>query len=380
MAESKLEQAILTYLDKPTARHLDRFLTEARSFIAGVARNWHSSGLSFADRCSELLSEVFLILTQDVRPDKVSHPNSLLAFLSLRLRRLTKCVSGRLQRSVPVGLVDDLPEVGRCNFTILRLELVDALVRCVRTALVTDTNAHTRLLEALFLHIRPELVWASRTLAKYNEEKIPVRYEADKKRHQQFTRRLRTAFDSIDCADWREIADWSSGERSHLAWRIISLSPSEEEPLTQQQLQTLTQWRDVDVSGDEQSPKALVDSVASLIAAFRGRYSAPRCAAVSMAKEEAAAYGADAVEEDPLALLLQPIVSLRSSEAAHEWHETPGEYEHEEQQHPLSAAELDAYAEAAQGVRTWMLNLQKSMRGKKIAAIAKAASSRKTYQ
>ncbi|MFZ2959204.1 MAG: hypothetical protein WA705_20145 [Candidatus Ozemobacteraceae bacterium] len=236
-----LNDALGAYLASPVPATVDRLLGAAGTFVIGHARAWKTSGLAFADRCREILTEMFLILREDIKPGRLCHNFGLLAYLSLRLRRLTRPYRGK---SIPFGLSEDLPDVGRLSFTSERLYLVDELVETVRKALAIESHELTQRFEFLFLHVAPDVAGVSRLLAQRDAEDAARRVEADKKRHQAFNRSLRARFEELKRGDWQDISDWSSGERSHLAWRIISFSPIEAAEMGETVYHGLETWRD----------------------------------------------------------------------------------------------------------------------------------------
>lgn len=241
MNQEALSEALSAFAAAPDRSRLERLLDHAGGFIISQAATWKTSGLAFADRCRELLTEMFLILREDFDPKKIQHPRGILAFVSLRLRRLTR---PREDLSVPFGMSEDLPDHGRLDFTAGRLELVDHLVTAVRRGVSEADHLAVRQLEFAFLHVAPDLTAVSRFLAACDGDEAARRLETDKKRHQAFNRSLRARFERIVCADWREVLDWSPGERSHLAWRIISFSAAEAAGLGEPVHAELEAWRD----------------------------------------------------------------------------------------------------------------------------------------
>ncbi len=233
--------ALSAFLAAPGRATIEPLLRACREFVLVQARSWRAAALSLQDRCREILSEMFLILMEDLQTSRMPAPDSLLGYVALRLRRLT-----RPHRSwaVAFGLADDLPDVGRCDFTPLRLDLVREIVGEVRAALATEPREETRRLEFLFIHVQPDLAWASRALALAAGDPVERRYETDKKRHQGFHREIRDRFDHLRSGDWRDVAAWSPGERRHLAWAIIDLSAAEAERLGTDRYQALARWRE----------------------------------------------------------------------------------------------------------------------------------------
>ncbi|HOY65315.1 MAG TPA: hypothetical protein PLP29_00420 [Candidatus Ozemobacteraceae bacterium] len=360
MRDALLEQALAAFIAEPGRPALDALLAASGPFVVDQARFWRSSRLSFIDRCRELLTEMFLILIDDVRTDRAAHPASILSYLSLRLRRLTR---PDLPKDLPGGLPDELPDAGRCSFTPMRLDLVRELTRCTRTSLLQEENATIRELEFLFIHISPHLAGISRFLAASAGQNPETRAEADKKRHQSFTRGLRSRYDNLRSGDWRDVATWSHGERSHLAWSLISFTRVERNRLGDQLAGGLDAWRDdPDPYRTEMSRAALVgpalDSLAPLYRAVPG--AARRV--VPKAAEAAAPYGVPREEENPLDLLLHPgLESRRRASVPHIVRQAAASYGAAPAGEGPTGMErddaADAYRQAADAVRIWFLSI-----------------------
>jgi len=293
----EMTTALARFLDDPGRETIEQFLANSKEFILVQAKRWRNAGLPFVDRCREIMSELFLILMEDVIAGKAVKPVSLLAYLALRLRRLTRPKSGK---AVPFGLDTDLPETGRCSFTPFRVELVMEIVGSVRHALVCESHPETRSVEFLFLHVRPELNWASRLLSKAASLSPDTRLETDKKRHQAFNRALRSRFEGIRCGDWRDIASWSAGERSHLAWSIIELSTTETARLDQSALEALEKWRE-----DPEQASAEPETVAVMLPRYLKVLSEIHHAPAFAVGEPASSYGSMAPDEDVLEMLFR---------------------------------------------------------------------------
>ncbi len=250
---------------------MEPLLLACREFVLVQAAAWRQAGMALQDRCREILSEMFLLLMEEVDGGRLPRPDSLLAYLALRLRRLTRPKSGRV---TAFGLEPDLPEVGRCELTPFRRDLMREIVRAVRLALIGEAREDTRTLEFLFIHVRPELAWASRQLARREGKDPEARQESDKKRHQAFHRGIRERFDDLRSGDWREVAGWSAGERSHLAWSIIDLAAEEARHLGESAYQALESWRD-DAAGANDDPGLVADLPPARVAHSPGRPRAP---------------------------------------------------------------------------------------------------------
>jgi len=149
-----------------------------------------------------------------------------------------------MQRETPFGGTFDMGELGRCNFSGLRLQLTDEICAVVRRCLLGVADPTTSLLEFLFIHVYPELNWASRLIAGQNNIEAITALNADKKRHSRFNNLLRTELQNLNSGELHDIAEWSGGERSHLAWRIIGISLNEIEAEEQESLAEIDHWRE----------------------------------------------------------------------------------------------------------------------------------------
>ncbi|MBI3038837.1 hypothetical protein HYY75_07290, partial [bacterium] len=241
MLEERFQQAISDFLGAFDDLSFQTLIDELRDFIISRARSWKNSGTDFSQRCREIISEIFLIFREEFNPEKSTTPRSVLAYLSLRLRRLTR---PKGNQPIPLGLSPELPDVGRFEFNSFRLEFIEQLVLCVRQEIANPSYPDTGLLEFLFIKVSPNLAGSSRFLAQQFQENVQKRIEADKKRHQAFNERLRKRFEKISFGDWTEVSSWPTGQRSHLAWRIIIPSPSEIEDFGSHAGEMLSNWRD----------------------------------------------------------------------------------------------------------------------------------------
>ncbi len=357
MRDAALEQALSSFLAAPE-RGVDGLLSAFGPFVMDQARFWQRSCLTFTDRCREILTELFLILMEDIRVEKVNRPESVLSYLNLRLRRLTRPTPSR---AAPFGLADDLPDSGRCGFTPLRLEIVRELTECTRSALVNDPHEATRLLEFLFIHIAPDLASASRFLAVAAGAQAESRIEADKKRHQAFTRQLRSRFESMKIGDWRDVSNWSGGERSHLAWRLISFNRSERSEMGEPLAAAVEEWRDDRQPYRHEETRAAL--VAPAIGSLAGLYPSRNDVGTQAVCEAAATYG-EAADTDPLLILLTPSrpfsvgtigyrpVNLRQEAGAYRVEKPSLGVDAETEERAALA-----YLEASNDVRSWFLSI-----------------------
>lgn len=364
MRDAALEQALSSFLAAPE-RGVDGLLNAFGPFVMDQARFWQRSCLTFTDRCREILTELFLILIEDIRVEKVNRPESVLSYLNLRLRRLTRPTPSR---ATPFGLTDDLPDSGRCCFTPLRLEIVRELTECTRSALVNDPHEATRLLEFLFIHIAPDLASASRFLAVATGAQAESRIEADKKRHQAFTRQLRSRFESMRSGDWRDVSNWSGGERSHLAWRLISFTRFEQSKMGESMAAAVEEWRDDQQPYRHEETRAAL--VAPAIGSLAGLYPPRAETGTHAAGEAAAAYG-EAADADPLLMLLVPSRPFSVGTAGYRpvnLRQEAGQYAVEKPSVVNEAENVEnaarAYLEAANVVRSWFVSVADNLSGR----------------
>ena len=240
MESQQLEILANAFAANPDPEKAMQIIAASRLFICKHARKWQNSGLSLFERIREIMAEMFLILLEDFQPQKMTSTHGLLAFLGLKLRRLTRPASFR---AISFGLSGELENLGRYNFSAFRLQLVNEIVLAVRKALAQQSEKQSGLLELLFIHVYPEISWASNILADFFGEDQITRHNADRKRHLVFNRTLKSEFSQLPSGDWRDIRDWSGGERSYLADRIIELSPHDLGEGFEDEWQIVSEWR-----------------------------------------------------------------------------------------------------------------------------------------
>ncbi len=287
-----MEEGLADFLAFPGPEAAYRLIMNCQGYLRNIAAGWREPCLAWPDKIRELASEMLLILLEDFRPERVVHPRSVLAFVHQRLKKLTR---PSRYRETPLGLTDSLPETGRTEFTPGRLEFAAEIFSAVRGFLLDYYDEQACQLAFLFIHVFPEVPWASRLLAQSEGLESNRRMEADRKRMALFNQNLRARFRSLKYGEWREVAGWSSGERSHLAWRIISISPGEISAGVENDLNHLADWRE---RIDRRQPQ----SVSDLDAAMRVFYDLRKGRAGehhSIAAEDAAPWG------EPDDLLLQ---------------------------------------------------------------------------
>ncbi len=312
MSNAIIEEGLHGFLAAPGPESAFALIMKCQSYLCNIAGSWREANLSRIDKIRELASEMLLVLLEDFDRTRVVHPRSILAFVHQRLKRLTR---PHRSRETAFGLTDSMPEVGRVNFTPVRREFAEEIFQTVRGFLKGYPDENASQLAFLFVHVFPEVPWASRMLAEREGSEFSRRLEADKKRLATFNQSLRAQFKHLSCGDWREVTEWSSGERSHLAWRIISISPAEVEAAVEPDLIILDGWRE---RIDRRQPQSQNDLASALrvYGSIKGQESV-QPQTLQIAAEEAAPWG------ESSDLLLQLIGGVRETsiveEEAGEW-------------------------------------------------------------
>jgi hypothetical protein len=238
--EQEFSDKLCTFIKEPHPRNAFSLITSSKPFILKHVKSWRNSNLSPSDKIKEIMSEMFLILLEDFDSTRINHPRGVISYLNLRLKRMTMPYR---DSAYSFGLAGDFEDMGRMELTPFRLEMIREVVFAVRKTLV-EAKAEVGLLEFMFIHIYPEIAWISRILAENYQEEYALRREKDKKRHQAFNSRLHSRLAQIDSGTWTEIKDWSAGERSHLAWRLIHLSQKELGSAKIENLELIENWRE----------------------------------------------------------------------------------------------------------------------------------------
>lgn len=277
--------AFAKFTSKPAADSAFGLISCCQDFIWRQARGWHDPALSLSEKMREIMSEMLLILLEDFKPARVSHPNAVLSYLHSKIKRLTQ----PYRKGNPV-LLENCDELagGRSNFTFERLQLADEIFAILRQTLLGWPDQTTAHLEFLFVHIYPEIRWISRMLAQENGDDENQRIEADKKRHQKFNRSLRYALNSLQHGSYQEIMTWSGGERSHLAWRLINIAPAEISSECEIDRQLLADWRE-QIERRQPQPLQNLASARRVLSDMQKNH--PEFKVATLAAEEAAPYG-----------------------------------------------------------------------------------------
>ncbi len=241
MSDDQFSLIFARFAASPNGKTALELLQCCRKLIIGQAISWRAKDLSFGDKVKEIMSEMLLILLEDFSSQRMEHPKSILKFLKLKIRRLTRPSQ---RREFSFGAAEDLPESGRCNFSACKLALVDEIHATIRRCLLHQFDQQLGLLEFLFIHIYPEINWASRLISQRTGEIPEKRLFSDKKRHNSFNQLIKKELQSLQNGEMHEIVNWSGGERSHLAWRIINISPAEIDCGVNDALEHLEDWRE----------------------------------------------------------------------------------------------------------------------------------------
>ncbi|GAB4266724.1 MAG: hypothetical protein Kow0029_00650 [Candidatus Rifleibacteriota bacterium] len=287
MGENIFRENLAEFVRKPDQANAMALINSCRGFVIRQASCWKAPDLTHFEKIREIMTEMFLILIEDFNPSLGMSEASILSYLNLKLRRLTR---PKRSKAIAFGLCDDLSDLGRMNFSSSKLALTEEIVGIIRCALASEEENQCGILEFLFIHVFPEVAWISRAIAERTGEDPEKRHESDRKRHQRFNRNLRAAFNNLESGDWREITTWSSGERSHLAWRIIDISIAETGEDKQKELEVISKWReefDKKVQHDPQNFASATHIFRALKNHWQNRFN-NKYAAVH---EAAAAYG-----------------------------------------------------------------------------------------
>ncbi|NLF96827.1 MAG: hypothetical protein GX569_08830 [Candidatus Riflebacteria bacterium] len=341
MSDEQFAAALENFTRKPGADSALRLITSCRDFICRQAMRWREPALSLSDKMREIMSEILLILLEDFDPTRISHPNSVLSYLQTKIMRLTRPEYKR--RLVLIDNCDEL-ESGRCNFSPERLRLAEEIFVILRRSLLGWHDYETARLEFLFIHVYPEIRWISRLTAEHNGEDENTRIECDKKRHQNFSRNLRNELATLQNGDFSEIMSWSSGERSHLAWRLINIAPAEIGSELESERQQLSEWRE---NIDRRKPQSLANLAVAEKLLNSMKSTRNDFIKTSFVAEEAAPYG-----EEPdilLQLLGRPVENLNVAEDAADWNESGTTI--------TDSVAIEVFAQVAGEVSHWLENL-----------------------
>lgn len=285
MTELQFSQQACEFIRQPGPASALGVINSLKGMIINLAAAWRLKGASQADKMREIMSEMLLILLEDFSPERVANSSSIASYLKMKLKRLTHPGA---QRETPFGGAFDMGELGRCNFSGLRLQLAEEICATVRRCLLGYSDPTTCLLEFLFIHVYPEINWASRLIAQKTGIDELTAANADKKRHSRFNNILRTELQNLNSGELHDIADWSGGERSHLAWKIIGITQKEIEEDQSDSLATFDKWRET-IDRRQPQPIQMLATAEQLLNSMKQRFRQQQF--TLLAAEEAEPYG-----------------------------------------------------------------------------------------
>ena len=173
----------------------------------------------------EIMAEMYLILLEDFSAGKAVLFNSALAYLDMKLKRLV--FPSRKNVFMDVDSINPAVMSTTDCFTFEKLAMVDEIVDVVRDNLFNNYDNQDGIIPFLFIHIYPKVKWISELIAAKQRLDVNARYASDLKRIERFNTNLRKDFNNLNSGNWKDIFNWSQSERSHLAWKIINISPAE---------------------------------------------------------------------------------------------------------------------------------------------------------
>lgn len=232
------EKLFADFITTPSAEHALSLVLSFKDYIKRIAWKWNDKNLSYNDKVKELICEMLLILLESFNASKNRDLKALMLYLHLKLK---KTILRPFSKDLP--LFENSNLVGRQNFTHCKIEYSDVLFQETRKILLSEHNLEVALLCFLFIHVYPDTKWATKVLSeKFQIPNDTSFYEKNRKRIYRFNHRLRENLDKIKTIKWQEITDWSVGERNHLAWRIIFVSPTELADDLSDELKILDLW------------------------------------------------------------------------------------------------------------------------------------------
>jgi hypothetical protein len=240
--ENHKEQCLDAFLKEQNPVTAYNFVLSCRDYIINICKTWREPNLTDKDKIRELICEVFLILLENFKASKVTRRESLLTYIHYRLKQVVKARGRDLLSFEKALTVAD--NGGRYSFTTEKLAITKSVYGCLRRALLTEQDEDCAFLVFLFVHIYPQSFWASRQLIEGNVELNVTLIERYRKKLQRFNLRLRRSIELNADFDWKEIFTWSRGERSHLAWKLICVSPNEVELGLHRELDVINRWRE----------------------------------------------------------------------------------------------------------------------------------------
>lgn len=227
-SNSKFEllQHLSYFYKSPSSNGLLQIINDLKPYITKFALNWKNSKLNLYDKISEVITEIYFVLVEDIDINKINNPESFINYLSLRLKRLT---SSSTVISKTLSFPNENLKYNIATFTPFVVDLTKEIAKTTRLELyLLEKNFDTKILEFLFIHIYPEVKWVTKILYTTNQENnsknFSNMYELYKKRHQSFHKKLRSKLQNIAFYDISEIHNWKPSEKRYLAWNIIDFS------------------------------------------------------------------------------------------------------------------------------------------------------------
>ena len=230
------------FINNPSPKNALDFVISCHNYISVLASKWRQPNMTRKVKINEIISEMYLILLEDFSSGKAVTCQSAFAYLDSKLRRLVNPAKQHFFSSLDEISPDSFS--GRDQFTYEKVNMTEEIVKIIRRNLLEESFDDTGLVLFLFIHIYPKTIWISELLAKKANIPVENRYDADLKRINRFNNSLRVHFNSISSGNWREITNWSQAERSHLAWKIIDISPEEVDSKTADYLTYIDNWRE----------------------------------------------------------------------------------------------------------------------------------------
>ena len=230
------------FINDPSPKNALNFVISCHNYITVLASKWRQPNMTRKVKINEIISEMYLILLEDFSSKKAISCQSAFAYLDSKLRRLVNPAKQHFFSSIDEVSPDTFSSID--SFTYEKINMTKEIVKIIRQKLVEETFDDTGLVLFLFIHIYPKIHWISELMAKKNNIPVEIRYEADAKRIKRFNNSLRIRFNSLSYGNWRDVLNWNHAERSHLAWKIISICPEEVDSVTSESLTFIENWRE----------------------------------------------------------------------------------------------------------------------------------------
>ena len=234
--------AYTNFINDPSPKNALNFVISCHNYITVLASKWRQPNMTRKVKINEIISEMYLILLEDFSSKKAITCQSAFAYLDSKLKRLVNPAKQHFFSSIDEVSPDSFSSID--SFTYEKINMTKEIVKIIRKKLVEETFDDTGLVLFLFIHIYPKIHWISELLAKKENSSVEIRYEADVKRIKRFNNSLRVRFNSLTYGNWRDVMNWNHAERSHLAWKIISICPEEVDSNTADFLASIENWRE----------------------------------------------------------------------------------------------------------------------------------------